>query len=246
MIFSPTMGLLTKRIRSPYSIKITVLLSCAIWAVNPAMVTAQEDMAATSSSNRSTNMTENETEIDQPGKQVYQQSCFSCHDVGIADTPKLGDKEAWQARIEKGIKTLYQSALNGKGNMLPKGGIPSLTEAQLKAAVDYMLTAADIQTEQLAVTNLEPETTAGVSEPLTAGETIYRQLCFSCHDMGIANAPKLGDKAAWAPRIAAGMETLYHNAINGKGVMPMKGGDLDLTEDEVKTAVDWIISNSSS
>ncbi|MDX1336068.1 MAG: c-type cytochrome, partial [Gammaproteobacteria bacterium] len=47
------------------------------------------------------------------------------------------------------------------------------------------------------------------------GKAIYKQVCFTCHDAGIAGAPKLGDKAAWAPRIATGMEALYATSING-------------------------------
>jgi cytochrome c5 len=71
---------------------------------------------------------------------------------------------------------------------------------------------------------------------------IYASLCHTCHDLGVAGAPKKGDKAAWAPRIAAGMESLYHSAINGKGAMPPKGGQVNLTEDEIRAAVDYLVS----
>ncbi|CAA6814897.1 MAG: Unknown protein, partial [uncultured Thiotrichaceae bacterium] len=66
--------------------------------------------------------------------------------------------------------------------------------------------------------------------------------CFSCHDNGIANAPKLGDKAAWEPRLAAGIEAVYANSINGKGAMPAKGANSALTDDEIKATVDWMIA----
>lgn len=74
------------------------------------------------------------------------------------------------------------------------------------------------------------------------GKKVYKSLCFSCHDNGIAGAPKLGDKAAWAPRLAEGMDTVYKIALNGKGAMPPKGGNMSLSDEEVKAAVDYMVS----
>lgn len=74
------------------------------------------------------------------------------------------------------------------------------------------------------------------------GEKVYKGLCMSCHDAGVAGAPKLGDKAAWEPRIATGIDTLYESTIKGKGVMPAKGGNPALSDDEVKAAVDHMVA----
>ena len=78
------------------------------------------------------------------------------------------------------------------------------------------------------------------------GPATYEAVCKTCHAVGLAGAPKAGDKAAWAPRVAQGKETLYKHAIggyNGKaGVMPAKGGRADLTDELVKQAVDYIVS----
>jgi cytochrome c5 len=64
------------------------------------------------------------------------------------------------------------------------------------------------------------------------------------HGTGVAGAPKLGDKAAWAPRIKQGKVTLYNHALHGKGAMPPKGGNASLADDAVKAAVDYMVSAS--
>lgn len=80
------------------------------------------------------------------------------------------------------------------------------------------------------------------------GEKVYKGLCFSCHDMGVAGSPKLGDKADWGPRIAKGNDALYKSAIEGRNnitpgkVMPAKGGNPALSDAEVKAAVDFMMS----
>ncbi|MBX3704352.1 MAG: cytochrome c5 family protein [Steroidobacteraceae bacterium] len=75
---------------------------------------------------------------------------------------------------------------------------------------------------------------------------IYDTACMACHGMGIAGAPKTGDRGAWNPRIAAGTATLYKHAIEGfqgsVGFMPAKGGRADLSDDAVKAAVDYMIA----
>lgn len=76
------------------------------------------------------------------------------------------------------------------------------------------------------------------------GETIYNTVCTACHAGGLAGAPKTGDKAAWAPRIAAGMETLLKNATNGKNAMPARGGAADLSDDELKAAVEFLVGKA--
>ncbi|MEH6627954.1 MAG: c-type cytochrome [Motiliproteus sp.] len=80
--------------------------------------------------------------------------------------------------------------------------------------------------------------------PDKAAEKTYKGVCFACHDMGIAGAPKLGDPAAWSARIATGIEALYSTAINGKGAMPPKGGNAALTDAEVKAVVDYMVAKA--
>lgn len=79
---------------------------------------------------------------DIDGKKIYDGACFACHNTGVANSPKLGDKDAWKARIETGTDALYASSINGKGAMPPKGGRADLSDDQIKAAVDYMIEQA--------------------------------------------------------------------------------------------------------
>ncbi len=80
------------------------------------------------------------------GKATFDKTCKMCHATGLAGAPKLGDKAAWAPRSKKGIDTLVQHAIKGfkgsKGMMPPKGGNPGLSDADVKAAVQYMLDAA--------------------------------------------------------------------------------------------------------
>lgn len=77
-------------------------------------------------------------------------------------------------------------------------------------------------------------------------ETVYNSFCMACHATGANNAPKLGDIAAWAPRIEKGIDVLYQSALAGfnNGAMPPKGLCMDCTEDEIKATVDHIVSQS--
>jgi len=76
------------------------------------------------------------------GKKVYDSGCVACHSTGVAGSPKLGDKAAWAPRIKTGNDALYASAIKGKGAMPPKGGNMALADADVKAAVDFLVGAA--------------------------------------------------------------------------------------------------------
>jgi cytochrome c5 len=78
------------------------------------------------------------------------------------------------------------------------------------------------------------------------GESVYKATCSVCHAAGVAGAPKFGDKADWGPRIAQGADTLHTHALKGftgkKGMMPAKGGNMGLSDADVKAAVDYMMS----
>jgi cytochrome c5 len=91
------------------------------------------------------------------------------------------------------------------------------------------------------------ESAPGLPVPQSA-EDLYNSACSACHGQGIGGAPRFGDKAAWAPRIAKGMDTLHKHALEGftgqTGLMPPKGGRVDLPDDLVRQGVDYMVEHS--
>ncbi|MEJ7930635.1 c-type cytochrome [Ramlibacter sp. AN1015] len=91
-------------------------------------------------------------------------------------------------------------------------------------------------------------TSANPAGSAQAGQSVFARACVACHGAGVAGAPRLGDKADWAPRIAQGMEVLYRHSIEGykgsKGVMPPKGGVTALADADVRSAVDYMVAQA--
>ncbi|HEU4625609.1 MAG TPA: c-type cytochrome [Steroidobacteraceae bacterium] len=97
----------------------------------------------------------------------------------------------------------------------------------------------------LKIESTTPAGSAAGPAPPKNGEELFEQACKACHGAGIGGAPKAGDKAAWGPRIAKGKDVLYDHAIHGftgsAGMMPAKGGRVDVSDDLVKQAVDHMV-----
>lgn len=218
------------------------------------------------------------------GKAVYDKACFACHAQGIAGAPKHGDMAAWEARLDQGVAVLYDHAINGytgaAGMMPARGGNPSLSDAEVKAGVDYMIAAvgggngeamdedagksapaaepesataepAPEEDESAAATQDTPADAAAVAATTAddgRGKEVYDSACFVCHTPGAAGAPKISDTAAWKTRLEKGIEALYHSSINGfmgeAGMMPPKGGRPDFSDEDVKAAVDYMVSGA--
>ncbi len=98
-------------------------------------------------------------------------------------------------------------------------------------------------TQAVAPATLAP-TTPGDKASARSGEAIYNSTCTACHSTGAAGAPKIGDKAAWAPFIAKGMDAMLEIAIKGKNAMPPRGTCADCSDDELKGAIEYIVSKS--
>jgi cytochrome c5 len=181
------------------------------------------------------------------GEEVVKTTCATCHQAGVAGAPKIGDKAQWAPRIKQGLQTLVQTASKGKNAMPPKGGNASLSDDEIARAVVFMANQSGASFKEPAA---KPQAVAAAPQAATAkpaaadGKKVYDSVCMACHTGGVAGAPKLGDKAAWAPRIKQGADTLVQSALKGKGAMPPKGGNTSLSDADVRAAVEFMLSQS--
>jgi cytochrome c5 len=108
--------------------------------------------------------------------------------------------------------------------------------------------AAPAEAPPAAATATPEAAGAKVGQGDDKGKKVYDGTCFACHATGVAGAPKFGDKALWAPRIAQGMDTLYTHSIKGfqgkAGLMPPKGGNMSLSDADMKAAVDYMVAHA--
>ena len=205
----------------------------------------------------------------QTGEAVYQSACMACHDTGAAGAPKTGDAGAWSARLAQGYDTVVKHAIVGLRGMPAKGGNPDLDDVEVARAVVFMANKSGAKFKEpevpaapaaaaapgAAPAAAAPVAVAAAPAPAAApaklsaadGKKVYDSACIACHGAGIAGAPKLGDKAAWAPRIKQGNAVLYEHSIKGfqgkAGVMPARGGS-SASDDEIKAAVDYMTAAS--
>lgn len=118
----------------------------------------------------------------------------------------------------------------------PATGAPAAASAAAASAVPPAVAAATAAPAPAATA------TASAASPAAEGKAVYDQTCHVCHGTGLAGSPKFGDKAAWAPRIATGIDALHNAAIHGLNAMPPKGGNTALTDAQVKAAVDYMVA----
>lgn len=89
-----------------------------------------------------------------------------------------------------------------------------------------------------------PVVVAASAADLAIGEKVYGSNCLSCHGAAVLGAPKLGDKPSWTPRIAKGVDALYKSSMEGVKLMPARGGNPALKDEELKAAVDFMVSKA--
>jgi cytochrome c5 len=183
-------------------------------------------------------------------KELYDGACMACHSTGVAGAPKLGDAAAWEPRFSVGLDGLTSSAIAGKGAMPPNGG-SSYNADEIETTIIYILSETGLMDAPVAaaaanmpaMATPEPEAAASTgNDDLAAGEKHYRIACFACHDSGAAGAPRLGDQVAWSARVDAGLDAMVLSAINGKGAMPPKGGAMQLSDDDIRNAVAFMVN----
>jgi len=208
----------------------------------------------------------NAPRVYKTGEQLYKEVCATCHAAGVAGAPKFGDAASWGPRLSQGLDGLTKVALAGKGGMPARGGTSpdDVSDYEIQRAIVYMANSGGGKLQEPAA----PAGGAPASAPQAAapaapaaapaaaatapaaaaapqastgdvGKKVYDSTCQMCHAAGVAGAPKFGDKAAWAPRIAEGKAKMYDIALHGKGAMPPKGTYAG-SDDEVKAAVDYM------
>ncbi|HTN48912.1 MAG TPA: c-type cytochrome [Burkholderiaceae bacterium] len=175
----------------------------------------------------------------QSGEAVYKLACSACHATGAAGAPKAGDTGAWSARIKQGYDTLVKHAVEGYKGMPAKGGNPDLDPIEVARGVAFIANQAGAKFK-------EPDAPAAAPAKGTArsGEQIVQTTCGNCHNTGLHGAPKIGDRAAWTKRVSNGVDAVAAAAIKGHGGMPARGGMADLTDAELKSAVQYMFSKS--
>jgi cytochrome c5 len=199
------------------------------------------------------------------GVQVYKAACAGCHDAGAAGAPKFADAAAWAGPNATGLQSMVASVIKGKGAMPAKGGNPALDNFEIERAVVYMANSAggkfaEPAEPKPAAASAAPAAVAPPAAPMVAttvvaaapaaapapatsdvGEKLYKQACAACHIAGVAGAPKFGDKTAWAPRIATGMDAMVAAVISGKGIMPAKGGAAGASDADLRAATQYMV-----
>ena len=190
---------------------------------------------------------------------VYKTVCAACHDSGVANAPKIGDKAAWGPRVAGGLEKLAASGIKGKNAMPPKGGA-DLSDADFTRVVAWLANKSGASFKEPAAPKASaapaappaaaPATAAAAPAPAPAaaapaagagnGKKVYDGACVACHASGVAGAPKFGDKGAWAPRLATGLDALVASVIKGKGAMPPKGGNVSIPDADIRAAVEYM------
>ena len=200
------------------------------------------------------------------GEQVYAGVCISCHGTGTLNAPKFGDGGAWAPRLSQGYDTLLAHALKGFKAMPPQGG-GDFTDLEIGRAVVYMANKGGAKFDEPKATAVQQAGAASTAAPAPAttvaaaattptaavtavpqaatgaAPALYAQTCSACHAAGVAGAPKLGDKTAWAPRLGLGVDGLAASVVKGKGAMPPKGGS-NASEAEIKATVSYMVSQA--
>ena len=126
-------------------------------------------------------------------------------------------------------------------------GDPSLTDERAQQEIAERITpVGEVHVGSVPAAEAGSESTQLTSTQVAAvevdGGQVYQTVCAACHTAGVLNAPKPGDTAAWEPRMAKGLDVLYASAINGIGTMPAKGGRVDMSDEAIKAAVDYLLA----
>lgn len=165
------------------------------------------------------------------GRAVVEATCAKCHVSGVDGAPRIGDTAEWSKRVSNGLAQATGNAIEGIRKMPPHGGDPTLTDLEISRAVAYMVSSGH---------SADPKEAFGKTG-LRDGETVVSQTCQRCHASGAQGAPKIGDMAAWRPRLQKGFDALVASAVQGHNKMPSRGGAAGLSDAEIRAAVIYMV-----
>jgi cytochrome c5 len=171
---------------------------------------------------------------ERQGKDVVDAVCSGCHLQGKDNAPRIGDVNAWSVRASQGLTALTNNAVKGIRNMPAHGGNAGVSDIEIERAITYMV-------NQSGGHWVEP-VGGGTPAVVRTSESIVRAQCAACHESGRDGAPKIGDQAAWIPRLKRGLDPLVASAVHGHGPMPSRGGLPDLSDAEIRGAIVYMFS----
>lgn len=173
------------------------------------------------------------------GQKIYDRYCVGCHGIGAGGAPKMGEASDWAPKIKQGMTLLYTNAIQGIGNMPPRGTCATCSDAEIKAAVDFIVTNS--QSAQAPTTPKGP----ALPQPTPSlGKKVYDEVCAICHSTGKLGAPIIGDKEVWAPIIKKNMDVLIEHTIKGYNNMPPRGACHNCTDTDLIAAVIYMVNQS--
>jgi cytochrome c5 len=158
--------------------------------------------------------------------------------------PKGGNPQLTDQEVARAVAFMANQA----GAKFTEPPVQAATQVAAAPAAPAAAAASPIATAAAATpaAGASPAAPAGGAAASSGGngKATFDSTCQVCHATGVAGAPKLGDKAAWGPRIAQGIQTLHNSALHGKNAMPPKGGNLSLSDADVTAAVDFMVSQA--
>jgi cytochrome c5 len=166
---------------------------------------------------------------ERQGKEVVDAVCGECHASGKEGAPRIGDAHAWGGRASQGLSSLTSHAIKGLRKMPAHGGSKGVSDLEIQRAIVHMVNSSGGHWIDPLPPNRPPlaRTT----------EHIVQTQCARCHQAGLDGAPRMGDRPAWTPRMAKGLDELVASAVHGHGPMPSRGGLPDLSRQEIRSAI---------
>lgn len=167
--------------------------------------------------------------VQRQGKEVVDAVCGGCHVPGKDGAPRIGDTAAWATRASQGLTALTGHAITGIRKMPAHGGSPGVSDIEIQRAIVYMV--------NMSGGNWVEPLSASTPAAARTSESIVQAQCAKCHQSGKDGAPKIGDRAAWTPRLGKGLDQLVASAVHGHGGMPSRGAMPDLEREEIRGAI---------